>query len=150
MVLKVDLIQEVGHSLEGFREGVQLDAEDVADLLGTSGSKGVDAGGVVPGDVGFESHELRDVVGKFFLALAQGSQVSFCCALSVGVVEGTVQALPKFLNICSVHSVRPQVGTYNIGSSLLEYGDRYRQPVLVVTEGRGVCPEHVVQFGLEV
>ena len=70
MVLKVDLIQEVGHSLEGFREGVQLDAEDIADLLRTSGSEGVDAGGIVLGDIGFESHEICEVVAKFFLALA--------------------------------------------------------------------------------
>ena len=56
--------------MEGFGERVQLDAKDVVDFLGTSGSDGVDAGRVISGDIGFESHELCEVVGKLLLALA--------------------------------------------------------------------------------
>ena len=63
-ILEVEYVLEVGQPLEGYRKGVLLDAKDVAYDLCTTCSAGVDAGGIIAGDISLQSHELYKVVCK--------------------------------------------------------------------------------------
>ena len=69
-ILEIDFVEEVGYSLEGFRKGILLYTEDVADFPCAPCPKVINTGGVVPGDIGLESHEVSEVVCKLPLSLA--------------------------------------------------------------------------------